>query len=789
MATVDELRQEIEALRERSTRLSAASLRISASLDPETVLHEVVESARALTGARYGAIATVDEDGQPRDFVTSGLTDEEHRRLKDWPDGPTVFEHFRDLPGALRLADMPAYVRSLGFDTDRLPYGTFQCMPMRHRGQHVGNFYLVEKVGGEEFTDEDEEVLVLFAYQAALAIANARTYRAEQRARADLEALVETSPVGVVVFDVGTGRATWFNREARRIVDGLRTPGHPTESLLELITLKRADGHEIALSQLPLSQALSHAENVRAEEIVLSVSDGRSVTTLVNCTPIHAVDGEVVSAVVTMQDLAPLQELERQRAEFISMVSHELRDPLSSIKGSAATLLEDASDLDPAEMREFHRIILSHADHMRRLISDLLDAGRINSGTLTVATEPFEVAALIDQARSTFQSGVNRQTLRIDLPSGLPRVMADRQRIKQVLNNLFSNAARHAPESSAIGVSAVHDGVHVVVSVRDEGSGVAPERLPDLFRQHGALEEGPEDGVRPTGIAGSGLGLAICKGLVEAHGGRIWAESAGIGQGLCINFTIPVAEEASETTSVAVTVDPERDDTVREPARILVVDDDPQTLRYVRDALSDAGYDPLVTGDHVELARIIQIEKPDLVLLDLLLPDADGIELMETVPELADLPVIFISAYGRDETIARALELGAEDYLVKPFSPTELVARIRATLRRRIDPEPFLLGDLSIDYDRRQVTVAGAQVDLTAKEFELLRVLSLNAGRVLNFESLIRQIWGGRGYANQKLVRTLIKMLRRKLGDDARAPTYIFNVRGVGYRMVRQGER
>ncbi|MDE0292633.1 MAG: response regulator, partial [Bryobacterales bacterium] len=107
-----------------------------------------------------------------------------------------------------------------------------------------------------------------------------------------------------------------------------------------------------------------------------------------------------------------------------------------------------------------------------------------------------------------------------------------------------------------------------------------------------------------------------------------------------------------------------------------MVDDDPQMLRFVRDALSRAGYAPLVTGAPEELAHLIRSERPQLVLLDLLLPGSDGIELMGQVPELADQPVIFISAYGRDETVARALEAGAADYIVKPFSPTELVARI-----------------------------------------------------------------------------------------------------------------
>ena len=209
-------------------------------------------------------------------------------------------------------------------------------------------------------------------------------------------------------------------------------------------------------------------------------------------------------------------------------------------------------------------------------------------------------------------------------------------------------------------------------------------------------------------------------------------------------------------------------------------------MRYVRNALTAAGYAPLVTGDARDLSRIIKEEKPRLVVLDLMLPETDGIELMKRIPELADLPVVFISAYGRDETVVRALEAGAADYIVKPFSAMELTARIQAALRRRAEPELFVLGELAIRYDNRRVSVAGQPVELTASEYELLRVLSLNAGRVSTYEALVRQV-SGKQYNRDASValRSLVRNLRRKLGDDAGDPAYILNERGVGYRMPR----
>ena len=774
---MDESGQEIARLRERMARLSSASLRITENLDLESVLREVVESARVLTGAANAVITTVDRIEEVRDFISSGLSPDELRQLRDLPEAERLWEYLLQSERPLRVDDLGSHLGALGFPTAPILERSFLGAPIHHRGANVGHFYLTSKKGRQGFTDEDEEILVLFASQAATAIANAQAYRDEQRARADLEALVDTSPVGVAVFEAETGELVRFNREGQRMVVSLDPSGRSAEELLLAMTVRRAGGEEFSFAELPLTHALGDAETVRAEEFVLSVPGGRSLRTLVNATPIRGEDGKVVSLVVTFQDLAPLEELERQRTEFLSMVSHELRSPLTSIKGSTATLLTRTRELDPAERREFYRIIDQQTEHMHDLISDLLDAGRIDSGTLSVKPQPSEVAALVDRARKTFVSGGSRHTLLIDLPPDLPLVMADRRRIAQVLNNLFANAARYSPESSPILVEAVRDDVHVAISVADQGRGIPPERLPHLFRKHAGADS-------TAGTVRYGLGLAICKGLVEAHGGRIRAESGGAGQGTCITFTVPVASGATTTPATSTAPPgPEGSD----PVRILVVDDDPNTLRFVRDALLSAGYAPVVTGDPLEAAPLILAEKPALVLLDLVFPDTDGIELMEKVPELGDLPVIFISAYRRDETIARALELGAADYIVKPFSPTELVARVRAALSRRPESEPFVSGELCIHYDQREVSVAGRPVSLTATEWDLLHVLSLNAGRVMSQDALLRQIWGLRGGKKSEAVRSCVKKLRQKLGDDATDPTWIFNVRGVGYRMAKPG--
>ena len=409
---------------------------------------------------------------------------------------------------------------------------------------------------------------------------------------------------------------------------------------------------------------------------------------------------------------------------------------------------------------------------MRSLISDLLDVAYIETGTLSISPEPSDTARLVDEAKILFLSAVRRNSIRMEFAPGLPQVMADRRRIVQVLYNLLSNAAKYSNDLSTISVSAVREAFQVAISVADEGRGIPAERLPFLFRRFSQI-----DGEERSGLAGSGLGLEICKGIVEAHGGRIWAESDGPGLGSRFTFTVPVVETDGVGDVDELDQQADRPELpVKGRTRVLAVDDDPQALRYVRAALAKAGYEPIVTGDPDDVDRLIEEKEPHLLLLDLMLPGVDGIELMESIQRKFELPVIFLSAYGQESIIARAFDNGAADYVVKPFAPTELAARIRAALRRgtgagHFSPrENYVRGDLVIDYVERRTTVAGRVVELTVTEYALLYELSTNAGMVLTYKQLLKRIWDEGRSENTGVVRTVVTRLRDKAGGQCAQP-------------------
>ena len=551
--------------------MSQASIRITESLELDAVLQGVADGARTLTGASRGSITVLDDGGSLSAFITSGLSPEERRALMGLLGGLDLFEHLSGLPGALRLADFSGYLRESGLGGDRAAAGPGGGLPGDADpapGPAGGQLLPVGQGGRGEFTSEDEGALALFAAQAALAIANARRHREEQRARAGLETLVNTSPVGVAVFDAGTQALTSINREALRIVDGLRDADQPVEELLGVLTFRRADGREVSLKEFPLARVLRSGETVRAEEIVLQVPDGRQVNTIVNATPIFSEDGgsspgghgagpgaDRGAGTAAGRVPGDGQPGAAGAAEFDQGV------------GGGGAGGPSAAGPDPGAAVLQHHRGAGGPDAGAGLGPGGGGAHRGGDAVLDAGADRGGVAAGAGPA-AFLEGGLDRR-VELDLAPDLPRVAADRQRVLQVLDRLLTNAAGYSPEGSAITVSARREGLQVAVSVADRGRGIPSQPLPLLVGRLARRES--VAGGRSGG--GEDLGLAVCRGIVEAHGGRIWAESDGPGLGSRFIFTLPAAGEAAPRRGRRPSADQLR--SARGQGRVLVVDDDP----------------------------------------------------------------------------------------------------------------------------------------------------------------------------------------------------------------------
>jgi len=222
--------------------------------------------------------------------------------------------------------------------------------------------------------------------------------------------------------------------------------------------------------------------------------------------------------------------------------------------------------------------------------------------------------------------------------------------------------------------------------------------------------------------------------------------------------------------------------------RILVCDDEPQILRALRVILRDAGYEVVTAATAEEALDAVAVRPPHAAILDLLLPDGNGIEVTRSIREWSEMPILVLSAVGEEAEKVRALEAGADDYVTKPFSPPELIARLKAALRRagsKEAEEPVLTADgLEVDFPARRVSLGGEEVHLTPTEFDLLRSLVRGRGRLMTHRSLLTEVWGSAYEHDTQVLRVHIANLRKKIEPDPAKPKFITTDPGVGYRFA-----
>jgi signal transduction histidine kinase/DNA-binding response OmpR family regulator len=387
--------------------------------------------------------------------------------------------------------------------------------------------------------------------------------------------------------------------------------------------------------------------------------------------PVLAQGGDFLGVVTIFRDITKEVEADRAKSEFVSTVSHELRTPMTAIKGYTDLLHAGAAGPVTPEQQRFLSTIKNNTDRLTALINDLLDISRMETGRVRFEPRPVQIGEVIADVVNALAGQAEEKHLGLtyEVAAGLPDVMGDRDRLNQVLTNLVGNSIRYTPENGQVDVRAYLVERAVRVDVQDTGIGIAPEDMGHIFDRfyradHPLVQE----------TRGTGLGLSIVKMFVEMHGGRIWVESAP-DKGSTFTFILPVP------------VQDEEGEARRVPARltahirtILVVDDDRDAADLVRRQLEDSGYRVPVLGSGRSVEAWAEERRPDLILLDLILPDIGGLDVLRALkenPVTADIPVVVQTIVPDDGT---AWELGAVEYLTKPVGREDLLRSVEKAL-------------------------------------------------------------------------------------------------------------
>jgi signal transduction histidine kinase len=489
--------------------------------------------------------------------------------------------------GASEIVSMvPTASASNGFLNVVLRAQCLLAVPVVHRARVQGVLVCVEARNPTAYGSREQAKAELLASQVAVALDNAYQHALQQRRLEELTALYQFaqsahtafSSVEIVrqlvpILKERLGYATctiWLRDEATGTLRVAAGDGPVSARQLRpsAVAMKAFASAELAARGLDWESGEATFGSGSSELAVPMVLK-RRVVGVVNLESAHAhawssTDERLLIALANhaalavdnlhlldeARKVAALRELDRMKTELLGTVSHELRTPLGSIKGFVSTLLEHGSKLKRDEQREFLEIIDSEADRLRELIENLLDLSRLEAGVLRIDREPVRLGATAREVTRKVELAAPKHSLALDWPAADPPVKADQKRIYQVIQNLLTNAVKYSPSGGRITLSGSVRRRELEISVADEGLGMPATELDRIFdRFHRVQSDMARD------IGGTGLGLAICKGLVEAHGGRIWAESVGEGKGSTFRFTLPLWADALD---VLVPVTPSR---------------------------------------------------------------------------------------------------------------------------------------------------------------------------------------------------------------------------------------
>lgn len=409
-----------------------------------------------------------------------------------------------------------------------------------------------------------------------------------------------------------------------------------------------------------------------------------------------------------------------------------------------------------------------------RVTENILSVTKFSADGVKLKLTEEVVEEIVGSAITKFRKTGGSISIQVHKPQDILLVPMEATLIEQVLLNLLENVVFHGKCATRIDIDIAEEPSRVCFHVSDNGAGISEGILPHLFDGSYAAQ----DGTARDDSRNMGIGLSVC----PVHRGRPRRRDVGAEQPLRRRDPILLAPKKRRHRTIM---------NVRD--KVLIVEDDEGIRKFLSTTLIANGYSVILADDGTSALELVPSHCPVCILLDLGLPDIDGNEIIRSIRSWTSIPILVISARTTEDDKAGALDLGADDYLTKPFSTVELLARIRTALRHARTPAgndelsltgSYHVGELTVDMRKHRVFLAGRDVGLTPNEFRIVSLLAAHAGQVLTYKYILRELWGPAASSDNKILRVHMANIRRKLEPNPDEPIYLFTEVGVGYRMA-----
>jgi len=674
-------------------------------------------------------------------------------------------------------------------------------VPIMDSARFIGAI-LAGVTNSRQYSSEDAAVLCAsLAHTAGLALERTTLIQNMAEKSQRLEALLRSTSHGIFFVD-DTNHVAFCNPQFTELtgINPSEVLAYTPDVLLNVLADQSDDAGQIlaqlqdAINRVLDANPESH-EDYPIVEILLRDS-ARDIH--VEFMAFGESDGGKQGWAGIIRDNSRMMTAITQHSLLLDVMSERIRVPYAQVRGLITTLNEQHSRFTHRERSRFLKQIEDSVERLGHLWDNFLEMYNLEVSGLALSREEVDLYEIAQRVLDSRAFADFHRQIQIDAPARLPLVELDELRMEQAITNVLHNAVRFSPRGALITLKMEQEGDEVRITIQDQGIGIPSDQLSRIFEPFFQASNN-------TTEEGAGLGLYLAREIVILHGGNIWIESA-LGKGTTVVIALPIVASGEVKRSPAPIYEPiapaapvRRAETPppvervangrrvseRPMQTIMVVEGRSTLVSRLREKMEDQSYETILYRSGEEALRDINSVRLDLIFLDVNLSDANGLDICERMCKRTEVPIIMMADEASEPEKVRALMIGADDYIARPISDEELMARVNVIFKRRRIPdrtrEPLDLGNLYIDFARREVFLNNKPLELTRIEYDLLHTLAVNQGQVLTHKQLLEKVWGPEYQAETQYLWVNVSRLRKKLEPTADSPRYIHTQPGVGY--------